>query len=204
MDYEIIPLTGEQIALAADDFLLRYHPSFSIPIPIEDIIDLQLKINIIPIPNLKKALQENNLDIDAYISNDFKSIDVDDYVQNVYTNRYRFTLAHEIAHKELHKYIYDKLEIKKIDDWKKILTDFPDWPIEILENEADQFAGCVLVPPKLLRDEFGKQKERAIKLIGNRDYQPYVIRDLTVGYLARLFVVSESCMRICLSRDRLS
>ncbi len=65
---EIIPivLSFDEIKAKAEAFLRQYHPANALPIPIEEIIDNQLKIDIIPIPGLKKALRGYNLDIDGF------------------------------------------------------------------------------------------------------------------------------------------
>ena len=70
--FETIPLLLEKINERAESFLESYHSSDEIPIPIEEIIEFKLKMDIIPIPGLKEALRRDNLDIDGFISTDFK------------------------------------------------------------------------------------------------------------------------------------
>ena len=48
MKFQPIFKTTDQINAEAESFLKKYHPSKSIPIPVEEIIDLQLQIDIIP------------------------------------------------------------------------------------------------------------------------------------------------------------
>jgi len=52
----------------------QYHPSFSLPIPIEEIIDIKLKINIFPFPNLYRTHRLNGA-----LSSDRSTIYVDEY-----------------------------------------------------------------------------------------------------------------------------
>ena len=203
MEVEPLVLSFKEINSKAEEFLNQYHPSLSLPIPIEEIIDLQLKIDIIPIPGLKKALQGYSLDIDGFISSDFKSISIDDYVQENFINRYRFTLSHEIAHRQLHRYFYKQFDIQTIDDWKVVVNKLPDWPVKVLEYQADMFAGLILVPRNLLKEEFKKTKIEAEKIAKVYGYGDGLILNLTINFLAQIFQVSEASMGICLNRDQL-
>jgi hypothetical protein len=38
----------------AEHFLVEYHPDGSIPVPVEEIIEFQLGLNIIPMPGLRR------------------------------------------------------------------------------------------------------------------------------------------------------
>ena len=66
-------LSEDKLRSQADSFLSRYHPSRSIPIPIEDIIDLGLKLDIVPMPGLKHGFE-----VDAFISRDMETIYIDE------------------------------------------------------------------------------------------------------------------------------
>ena len=198
-----IQLSFEEIKAEAEKFLEKYHPTNTIPIPIEEIIDNKLRIDIIPIPGLKKALQGYDLDIDGFISTDFKSISVDDYVQQTIVARYKFTLAHEIGHRELHQYFFKKLQINAINDWKRVVNDMPDWPVRIIEHQANIFAGLILVPSALLKQEFPGAKVKAEKILEGVSFGDGFMKELIIGYLAETFAVSQPCMKICLERDNL-
>jgi len=65
-------LPVQAIEEAAEIFLQRYHSDKSLPIPIEEIIDLKLGLNIIPIPGL---FDLHN--IDAFLSSDRRGIVID-------------------------------------------------------------------------------------------------------------------------------
>ena len=45
-------LPYQQIGQRAEEFLLRYHPSRLLPVPIEEIVEFKLGVDIVPIPNL--------------------------------------------------------------------------------------------------------------------------------------------------------
>ncbi len=200
-----IILSVDEINEYAERFLNQYHPSYSLPIPIEDIIDLQLKIDIIPIPALKQSLKNYKLNIDGFIATDFKSISVDEYIAESVSVRYRFTLAHEIAHRELHQYYYDQFKIKNVSDWKAVVSDEEAvWPVSVLEYQADMFAGLVLAPRKVLKGEFLKARENSKKLFKQHGVSDGMLQEFTVQFLAKTFNVSPASMSISLSRDHLS
>lgn len=204
MELQPIQKTTEQINAEAESFLAAYHPSKSIPIPIEEIIDLKLQINIIQIPSLKDAFAEVGLYIDAFISSDFTSISVDKFIQEKRNNRYRFSLAHEIGHMLLHGYLYRKFEFKTIDEWTAAIGQMPFQDQEIVEWQADEFAGLVLVPRAVLKDEFKKAlKETEALLKISYKNKPELVTGILVRSLAVKFVVSEYVMKIRFERDGL-
>jgi len=204
MELEPIQKTTEQINAEAESFLAAYHPSKSIPIPIEEIIDLKLQIDIIQIPSLKDAFAEVGLDIDAFISSDFASISVDKFIQEKRNSRYRFSLAHEIGHMLLHGYLYSKFEFNTIDEWTAAIRQMPFQDQEIVEWQADEFAGLVLVPRAVLKDEFKKAlKETEALLKISYKNKPELVTGILVRSLAVKFVVSEYVMKIRFERDGL-
>lgn len=97
-------LTNDQMHEITQEVLRRYHPQDTLPVPIEEIIELQLKLDIVPTPGLLKGFE-----IDGFLTRDFSSIYVDDFVQSNRPTRYRFTLAHEVGHLILHKELLEGL-----------------------------------------------------------------------------------------------
>jgi hypothetical protein len=89
-------LRYEDIRRRADDFLATYHPSRALPIPVEEIIDLRLRVNIVPVLGLRQAF-----DVEAFTSSDCTEITVDEAIYNKQPHRYRFSLAHELGHHHL-------------------------------------------------------------------------------------------------------
>jgi len=87
-----------QIKNKAEAFLKKVNPQLEIPVPIEEIIELKLKMRLISIPNLKR-----DLSIDGFINSNFDTITIDDYCFNNFEFRARFTMAHELGHMLLHK-----------------------------------------------------------------------------------------------------
>ena len=66
-------LSDDDIRQKAENFLNKYNSVGNIPVPIEAIVEINLEINTIAISGL-----QNILPIDGFITNDFKSIYVDE------------------------------------------------------------------------------------------------------------------------------
>ena len=202
MKFQPIFKTTEEIDSVAKSFLKSYCPSEILPIDIEGMIELKLQLDIIPISGLKDCFEKVGLDIDAFISSDFKNITVDRHVQEHTSNRYRFTLAHEIGHMILHGYLYKQFEFNTIDEWVEAIENMPLKQREMAEWQANEFAGLILVPRSALDREFQKALTEAKKTFKGSTQD--LIVDMAIGlFLAPIFKVSASVIRIRLQRDRL-
>lgn len=142
-------LTNDQIHEAAMAFLQEYHPHDSLPVPIEDIIELQLELDIVPTPGLLKGFE-----IDGFLTRDFSSIYVDDNIQNNRPTRYRFTLAHEVGHLVLHRALLEELAtFDDVDSWRQFVRDLGA-DKDSYEYQGYAFAGYLLVPKHHLAAKF--------------------------------------------------
>src|SRR3989344_7875048 len=144
-------ITLPQVKQAADKFLKTYHHNLTIPVPIEDIVELKLKIRIILIPGLIK-----DFGVNAFIANTFDSIVIDENMFQRQPERIRFTVAEEIGHLFLHKDWYQKNGPKSFDQYL-------DWQLKLdktlfnyIERQAKTFAGMVLMPEEIFRAEWEK------------------------------------------------
>jgi hypothetical protein len=108
----------EQIRNHANAFLAKYNPTGVIPVPIEEIAEFSLHLNIIPIPGI-----QDSLEVAGFVSSDLLSISVDQFVMEKRVTRYRFTLAHEIGHIWLHREIFEQLKLNTVEEWKKFQTE---------------------------------------------------------------------------------
>ncbi|PKK82074.1 MAG: hypothetical protein CVT49_15610 [candidate division Zixibacteria bacterium HGW-Zixibacteria-1] len=110
-------LPYDRIRHLASEFLAKNNPDQTIPVPIEEIIEFKLNMDIIPFPRLKI-----DFNVDGFLANNMSAIYVDDYTMDNYENRYRFTLAHEIGHKFLHNEIFEELNIQSLEDWMNVIN----------------------------------------------------------------------------------
>ncbi len=143
--FECPYISYSEIGKRAESFLRQHHPSIEIPIPVEDIIELKLGLNIFPFPRLYK-----DHGLNGFLSRDLSTIHVDEIQYNQFNEKYRYTLAHELGHYVLHKACYDDLTFQSIDDYKRWRLSAPGDEISWFETQGEWFAGQLLVPTKQL------------------------------------------------------
>ena len=159
-----------------------------IPVDVEKLVDVILKINVIPIPSLYRSYE-----IDAFISNDFKKIYVDEYLYINLESQYRFTLAHELGHMVLHQSFYRQYGIKDIASYHRYINSITEDEYTLLETQANNFAGLFLVPPGPLETHFREQAKESVartRAEASRLREalgPGTVPDSTGGLQGRLF-----------------
>lgn len=190
-------LSYEQLRSRADSFLKHYHPSKKIPVPIEQIVEFQLKLDIIPLPGLRASYE-----IDGFTSGDLMAISVDQFVYDHRPTRYRFTLAHEVGHVFLHANLFREHSFQTVDEWKCFVNAFPDLDLSRLEWQAHCFAGLVLVPKEAL-EQAVREKVRLVKAQNLRKEKEFA-KDLVVGMIAEHFDVSMNVVERRLGYDQIN
>lgn len=198
-------LSYEQIAEITEQILKGYKFELITPVPIERLMDNILKINIVPFPNLFR-----NFEINAFTSSDLRTIYVDEYLYTNLEPQYRFTLAHEFGHITLHKYIYEKVSIERLDDWKRFISEVDEKEYRKLEIQANNFAGLLLVPEDILEGYFisqikslSKSFEKVEREKFKRDDYLDLVVDLVSHNLASVFLVDHQVIRIRLEKSNL-
>jgi|ERR1035437_234006 Zn-dependent peptidase ImmA (M78 family) len=142
-----------------------------IPFPIDEIIEFNLKIDIIPIFGLNSGS-----DIEAFLSHDLKSMNVDAsiFMDERYNKRLRFTFAHELGHYYLHQDIIRQLKYDNFDEWFDFIRNVDPDDFDWFEKQANEFAGRLLVPKKILSDKvllFQSQIEAYLKKCKGNDLE---------------------------------
>ena len=198
MDYTQIqiPYIGNLVIKnKADLFRTKYWDEI-LPVDIEKIIDVNLEINIIPLPDLEKLCNT-----DALITSDWKSlyIDKDLFEDERRQNRLRFSLAHEIGHLVLHKNFYAILEINSFEDFYKFINLVSAEQYRYLEIQANKFAGHILVPRNLLNNELNKELKRAGQKINIDNLDKLLLKSYIANPLAKVFGISQESMEIILN-----
>ena len=180
----------------ADAFLTKYHPTLQIPIPIEEIIEFQLHLDIVPLPGLEEAFE-----IVGFTSGSLDEISVDQYVYEHQPGRYRFTLAHEVGHVVLHAELFKEHRFRGADEWKRFVRTFPDLELSRLEWQAHSFAGLVLVPSEALQRELksAAKQMKARSVAKETDFA----KSLIVDMVATRFQVSGDVIERRLSYDQI-
>lgn len=150
-------LSYNRIKQHATAFLRKYHPEHKIPIPIEEILDLRIGINIIPVPGLI------DFHVDAYAWSDLENIVVDKFFYDKQSPRYRFTLAHETGHIVLHADILKQSQVSSVENYLDFVNDMGEEAHRWTEWQADCFAGLVLVPSDALALKFAEAAKMAVE-----------------------------------------
>ncbi|MBI4634311.1 MAG: ImmA/IrrE family metallo-endopeptidase [Deltaproteobacteria bacterium] len=139
--FNIPYLSYADIGSRVQAFLNQHHPSFEIPIPVEEIIELNLGLDIFPFPRLYK-----DHGLNGFLSRDISTIYVDETQYSQFNEKYRYTLAHELGHYVLHKTCYDDLPFRTPDEYVKWRLSLLQEDISWFETQGEWFAGQLLVP----------------------------------------------------------
>jgi Zn-dependent peptidase ImmA (M78 family) len=145
-----IRLTWNKIREIVEEFRKEnVEPIDLVPVPIHDIIEFVLNLEIQPIFGLK-----DQIDTEAYLQSNLKTISVDSkaYLDDRYKFRLNFTLAHEVGHLILHSEQYKQMKFTSIKEFLDFQQSFDEDSLEWFEKQANEFAGRLLVPLEKLRE----------------------------------------------------
>jgi hypothetical protein len=188
----------EDLRKKADEFLGEHHPSGNISVPIEEIVEFDFSINIVPVLGLQREY-----DVEGFTSGDLKNIYIDEYIYTDRVSRYRFTLAHEVGHIILHRHLYDYHKFKSIQGWQEFINSMTEEEHSWLEYQGYAFAGLVLVPgDKLLKsvtEWTRKIKDKGISMEENWDFA----WDLIIEHVAKAFLVSSDVIEKRIDKDKI-
>ena len=196
MSLNVLHVTYNQLRAAAEAFLKRYHASRKIPIPIEQIVEFQMGLDIVPLPGLLEAY-----DVDGFTSSDLSEISVDQFVYEHRPSRYRFTLAHEVGHVVLHAELFKAHRFRGIEAWRRFLMGVPELDYNRLEWQAYSFGGLVLVPGDVLQQELklAAKQVKAQGLSKETDFAKALMTDI----VATRFGVSSEVIERRLNFDQI-
>jgi Zn-dependent peptidase ImmA (M78 family) len=182
---------NKELKQKADEFRFKYWGDM-VPVDIEQIIEFKLGIEIIPIPGLYKQCNA-----DALISSDWRTIyvDNDNYLDDRYYKRLRFSLAHEVGHFILHQDLYASFNIKSFEDFYNIIDQLNN-EYGIIESHANRFANFLLVPRETLEIEKEKVLDQhpEIKKLDIASVNSYIAIPL-----GKMFKVSQEVIEISLN-----
>lgn len=191
-------LSYDETHLSAEAFLNEHNPNRIIPVPIEEILDLKLKINIVILPDLVARIT-----LDSYLEPDLKTIFTD---QNVFefVPRARFSLAHELGHLVLHRGFYEMAKYSSSEEYKEarktLLRPDADRRFDI---QAMNFAGLLLAPRSELKTYFEKAKDMARQGGIEPDNVPRYFLDYSASWLSKQFDVTEWVIKKRIELDNL-
>lgn len=185
---------------AADEFRKKYWPSGDIPVDVLAIVEFDLGLEIRAISGLKE-----DADVDALLLGDWKTLIVDrqQYMDERFINRLRFSIAHELGHFTLHKAVFNSIPRSTAKEWISYMQEMPDKEYSLLEYHANEFAGRLLVPFDELKGEFNKAVHEAV----NNGIPKGNLSDVYLPYLcinpAKFFAVSQEVIEKRLLKEKL-
>ncbi|SHK17821.1 protein of unknown function [Clostridium cavendishii DSM 21758] len=211
----------------ATKFLMKYYPEAlekPIPVPVEDIAELQMNIEIDYV-NIDKSLETLGMMIfsdgvvelydkviDKPIKRNYKKgtlLVERDILEADNMGRERFTIMHEMIHWDKHQLRFMALSYKdktlaKVCRYQEEKVYIPKTPEEWMEWQADNLAAAVLMPIKMFkkRAEELKQEYEVGDIIDDyecRNYHPNIVRKMIIGELANTFRVSKQAADIRLN-----
>lgn len=192
-------LTYSGIGQKVEAFLNEYHPSIEIPIPIEEIIELKIGLNIFPFPRLFKDHALN-----GFLSRDLSTINVDDYQYEQLNEKYRFTIAHELGHYILHKSFYENLPLfEEANDYIKWRLSVPREDITWFETHGDWFAEQVLVPTAPLESICQEVVDKYKGTFTKMDTIPDDVWSYISNEVATFFDVNPPVVEIRIKREKI-
>lgn len=198
-------LNYEEIRKKVNSFLEEFHPTKTIPIPIEEIAEFKLKLNIIPLPSLR------NIDVDGFLNSDLSAISVDQAIfEHVNPSRYRFTLAHEIGHLVLHHQLYLESNVRNISSYQEFVKNLPQNLLNKMEWQAYCFAGLVLVPAEQLKCQAKRKAKEVVEIISKSpdnkielEENTDLLRNFVEEETAKVFEVSQTVISKRVGYDKL-
>lgn len=163
-------MNGQRVWDAVEDFRRRFigAKASELPVDVFSIVELGLRLDVIPLDDLYPKYQ-----VDAALLPDFSGmyVDAESYVLwekgPVWKqNRLRFTVAHEVGHLVLHREYATKVKFNSFDDFARHFKG--DDPARYsLEQEANEFAGRLLVPVERMSEHFDRFAAEIGKIMPN-------------------------------------
>lgn len=149
-------LRKEEIEAASRRLLMAYHQQFGpegyLPIPVEEILESHLGLTL-DFDDLRRRLGMADVLGATWVHDRLVVIDqsLDPTVDARKEGRYRFTIAHELGHWELHRHLYEAAAPQRSRPVPSIVcrTSARKDP---MEWQADTFASYLLMPGRMITD----------------------------------------------------
>jgi Zn-dependent peptidase ImmA (M78 family) len=197
-------LKPEEIDNAARNLIHRFSTTCEKitepPIPVEDICEKFLRLDIVP-GDLEKEYPEKPLN-GAIGALDLEEETVYvDMPKNPVTGRYRFTLAHEVGHFELHrnflKHDATQCELFSTGKARSSIVCRAEDRIKPIEWQANKFAAALLMPRRMIIYRIRHFKELyGLQSLIDVPVTELLSGDELVSYVSVWFEVSTTAARI--------
>ena len=193
-------LPREKIERASQDLLHRYHEKFGpegdLPVPVEEILESYLGLEL-EFGDLGKRLGVQDVLGATWVKERRVVVDqsLDPTEDPTKEGRYRFTIAHELGHWELHRHLFEGMPGQGV-----LFQDDPEPSIvcrstsrkDPMEWQADTFAGYLLMPKEVVLEAWES-------IYGTRE--PYLAVEEIADLVARLGLSEEERPTVGVARD---
>ena len=217
MSTDIPRMRYNTIKAKADEVRANYNIT-GVNFDIYEFIEYDLKLEVRPVPDLSvyldtgalisssddsssiTSLESEDSDIEAFITNDLTTIFVD---QRQYDgdsqSRLRFSIAHEIGHFFLHK----KIILDNQPNYRSFFNNLSDEEYDMIERQANEFAGRLLVPKDLLVEEVSRYVNIMEKFTEGSVEITAQGKSHLCKYISEIFNVSPKVIEIRLDKEGL-
>lgn len=180
-------LSYDQLRSAADEFLKRFWPTGDVPVDVEHIVDVELRLDVVPVPYLL-----DHSEIDGLLAADRSTIWVDEaaFSNPRFLYRYRFTLAHELGHWYLHREIFEAADFDSVGEWKEFISQISEEDRSWYEWQAYSFGGLILVQEEHLAEHIEAARKRAAAEGFDLDFDIEAHCEYVAEHVGRRFDVS--------------
>lgn len=198
--FKVPYLRKEDLWLRADELRAKVWTDGSIPVDVMEIVEFELDMEVRPISRLQE-----DADVDALLLSDWKTIIVDHehFMNERYTNRLRFSIAHEMGHYVLHKHLFSQFQYDTAEEWAELMLAIPETEYSYLEYHANEFAGRFLVPLEALKREL----EEKLVIIEKAGISRATLDDGALSYIAngiaKAFALSSDVIERRLQKENL-
>ena len=179
-----------ELARICHQFRREHCAGFDFPLDIELVAEKKLNLHVFPVGGIRALIG-----IDVFLSWNLSDIVVDfqEYMDDRYQNRLRFSIAHEVGHFVLHAGAYKDVDFRSADDYIDAFERLGENAHRTVEWQSNQFAGLVLVPREELMVSVGKARRLAEKrnLTGKLKDEPGQLLALIAQRISREFGVSD-------------
>jgi len=193
----------EHVWQKIDDLRLSYPilGESSTPIDVFSFFELDLRLDAIPFDDLDRKYRA-----EAAITADFKGLYIDAEQYNLLENapawklnRLRFTIAHELGHYFLHQDLPQAEDFKSVENFARWTANYKGRKYTV-EQEANEFAGRLLVPLIRIQEMYDTFAERARELVANFERNEQ-LRIQFAEQIAPKFGVNTQVITTRLDRD---
>jgi Zn-dependent peptidase ImmA (M78 family) len=139
----------------------------------------------------------------GWLTADRTTIFVDEYQQDNFWEKYRFTLAHETGHYFMHEEVYVTPDFQSIEEQIKYFHSRDKYEVDWYDRQGQWFAGHVLVPSQQLEELCRNLVEPYQAQFGDEQLPSEGFKLFAATELAGVFQVNQPVIEIRIDREGL-